>query len=136
MSCPYLSYDESHCAGCRGWRCIAFGRKKKLSDVSICQNDEEWPECPRYLEAAGGSSGIGVLGMPGVPRSESLPLPQVLPCIYLGMPDGGGCCHKWCIAGNVAVRSTKVCNSPPSRAECKYYIQGRRRGVKPYNASS
>ena len=136
MSCPYLRYDESHCAGCRGWYCAAFGRKKKLSDTVVCQDGEEWPECPRYIDTIGAKPvGIGVLGMPRSTAVAPPPPSQALPCIYLGMPEGGGCCHQWCVAGNVAVRSTKVCNSPPSRDECKYYIQGIRRGVKQYTNS-
>jgi len=139
-NCVYLIFEQSHCAGCHGWRCTAFGRKKKLSDSMICQNEEEWTECPRYLAATTARpSGIGVLGMPGS-MSDTLgelavavPQPQALPCEYLGMPaNDGWCCHQWCIAGNVAVRSTKVCNSPPSRAECRYYVDGKRRGVKAY----
>jgi len=140
MGCPYLRFDESHCAGCRGWRCIAFGRKKKLSDISICQNEEEWSECPRYLDATVAKpSGIGSLGMPGstvvasVPRATPLPAPHAIGCKYLGPPPGGACCYKWCYAGSVPLRTTKICLSPPSRAECKYYVDGIRRRLKPYD---
>jgi len=145
MGCPYLRYDESHCAGCRGWYCAAFGRKKKMSDISICQSEEEWLECPRYMDASSGkSSGIGVLGAPKpkviierVSRANPIPTPNLPPgCEYMGIPPGGpACCFVWCYADNRAIRSTKICRHKPSKSECRYFIQAKRRGVKPYNAS-
>lgn len=142
VNCPYLTFDKSHCAGCHGWRCTAFGRKKKLSDVSVCQSEEEWGACPRFLDASTTRpSGIGVLGI-GISRSVSdisrqrvvvIPQPQALSCEYLGIPPGGeACCFQWCYAGNRPVRSTKTCFSPPSRAECKHFVKAKREGVKSY----
>jgi hypothetical protein len=133
-NCPYLKLEQSHCAGCTGWRCLAFGRKKKISDPSTCQNEEEWDECPRYVDATTKPSGIGVLGMPRLtPRVTPLPPPQAPQCEYLGIPPGGeACCFMWCYGGNVPLRTTKTCHSPSSMTECRYFIKASRAGVKPY----
>lgn len=49
VNCPYLNYEPPECAGCTGWVCDAFGKKKRLTHTSICVDDEQWPECTRYL---------------------------------------------------------------------------------------
>jgi len=53
VNCPYLIYEASHCAACTGWACNAFGRKKRLTDISMCQDNEEWLECTRYTTKTG-----------------------------------------------------------------------------------
>ena len=135
--CPYLRFDESHCAGCQGWRCYAFGRKKKISDPSMCQNEEEWDECPRYVDAATKSSGIGALGMPRLtPKVTPLPPPQPIGCEYMSVSSSRGCCsNMWCDAGNMMLRSTKKCYSPSTVLECKLYVKAKREGVKPHTGA-
>ena len=50
--CEFLYHEtEKTCAGCRGWFCTSRGSRKRLLDTSICTDETEWPECPRYLEA-------------------------------------------------------------------------------------
>jgi len=49
--CEFLIYERSKsCSGCTGWFCVAKGRKKKVGDTTICNNDELWGECTRYLQ--------------------------------------------------------------------------------------
>jgi hypothetical protein len=38
------------CHSCTGWFCVAKGRKKKVGDTTICNNEELWRECVRYLQ--------------------------------------------------------------------------------------
>jgi len=135
-SCPYLKLEQSHCAGCQGYRCLAFGRKKKVSDSDLetCKVESEWEECPRYLDAtATKPSGIGVLGTPRLtPRVTPLPPPQPTGCVYLGVTSGETCCsNMWCYANNMPLRTTKTCYSPSSTAECRYFVKASRAGVKP-----
>lgn len=146
MNCPYLHYEASHCAGCTGWHCYVFGRKKRLSDTSMCANEDEWVECPRYLKKVAPTDpdgiptvqlrGIGVLGAPrvrGAPRMRRPPLPAD-DCPYLGpVPTGEkACCGYWCYSTGGPIRSVKACHSRPSWRECKFLFQGQRRKVKPY----
>ncbi len=137
-NCTHLIFEQSHCVGCHGYRCIAFGRKKKLSDVSVCRDGEEWVVCPRYLAAATAKpSGIGVLGMPGsttdvaAPRVIPVSSPQMVGCEYMSVSSSSGCCsNMWCDVGNMVLRSTKKCYSPSTVLECKHYVKAKREGVK------
>jgi len=137
-NCPYIIFDQSHCAGCHGWRCTAFGRKKKLSDVSVCQAEEEWVVCPRYLATTTAKpSGIGVLGMPGSTTSGAAPLavpappPPATGCEFMSVAGSRGCCsNMWCDAGNMMLRSTKKCYSPSTMAECRLYVKAKRKEAK------
>jgi len=50
--CEFLIYEESKsCVNCTGWFCISKGRKKKVGDTTMCNNEELWRECTRYLQA-------------------------------------------------------------------------------------
>jgi len=53
VNCPYLIYEASHCAACTGWFCVVFGRKKKLTDISMCKVNAEWLDCTRYTTKIG-----------------------------------------------------------------------------------
>lgn len=137
VNCPYLIYEASHCAACTGWSCTAFGRKKRLSDTSMCTVNEEWIECPRYTTKIGtvkepepipvvSVKGIGVLSPPGkIPesvarsRAASAPPPGE-DCPYLGpVPVGEvACCGFWCHASDTPIRTTTACTSPPTWREC------------------
>lgn len=140
VNCPYLIYEASHCAGCTGWACQAFGRKKRLSDTSMCVVNEEWLECPRYtakIEKVTKSpdpipvvkldEGIGVVSLPGkkIPESVAVERAALAPppgedCPYLGpVPLGEvACCGFWCHANNTPIRTTTACKSPPTWREC------------------
>ena len=142
--CIYLSYETSRsCASCTGYFCIAAYPKKKLSDISMCVDDEAWDVCGRYterrkLEDARGASppisrGIGVLGAPQrTPTPAPLPPPQVPTCEYLGPSQEKCCSGSWCYAKYEPLRSIKVCNSPPSYRECVGRTTAHKRKVKPY----
>ena len=147
VNCPYLIYETSHCAACTGWSCNAFGRKKRLSDTSMCVVNEEWLECPRYTTKIGtvkepapipivSVKGIGVLSPPGkIPesvaraRATSAPPPGE-DCPYLEAdPVGATCCSGFhCRAINAPLRSYKICRSPPFH-ECQRYQKAVRLGV-------
>jgi len=147
VNCPYLIYETSHCAGCTGWSCTVFGRKKRLSDTSMCVVNEEWIECPRYTTKIGtvkepdpipvvSVKGIGVLLPPGeipeavaVERAASAPPPGD-DCPYLAPdPPGATCCSGFhCRAANVSLRAFKICKVPPYH-ECQRYQKAVRQGV-------
>ena len=145
VNCPYLIYETSHCAGCTGWSCNAFGRKKRLSDTSMCVLNEEWLECPRYTKKIGSVTkvdpipvvklrGIGVVSPPGEKRESvktvaSIPLPGD-DCPYLAPdPPGATCCSGFhCRAANVSLRAFKICKVPPYH-ECQRYQKAVRQGV-------
>lgn len=49
--CEFLVREVSKsCTTCTGWFCVAKGRKKKVGDTTICNNDEQWSICTRYLQ--------------------------------------------------------------------------------------
>ena len=80
VNCPYLIYEASHCASCTGWSCNVFGRKKRLSDTSMCIVNEEWIECPRYLQkvpAAKVSDPIPTISFQKVDPVTKEPEPEV-----------------------------------------------------------
>ena len=153
VKCPYLKYDQSpSCVACTGWRCYAFGRKKKVSDTSVFMDEDEWLECPRYVDATAPkevdpipvvkASGIGVIGAPGSAtkvaprvRAPTRPKAPVISgdCPYLGpVPMGEtACCGMWCYSTYGPVRTGTTCQSPPSWRECKHVFSAHRRGVKP-----
>lgn len=152
VKCDYLTYDQSQsCAGCTGWRCYAFGRKKKVSDTTVCMEEEEWIECPRYVKAVEPekiepipvvkAKGIGVIGQPktAVFKDPTRPKPNTLPadCPYLGpIPKGKtACCGIWCYATDGPLRTGTTCHSRPSWQECKRLFEAHRKGVKPVASS-
>ena len=153
VNCPYLRHETSHCSGCTGWHCYAFGRKKKLSDQAMCIDDAEWPECPRYRKKVESTKkapdpiptvqfrGIGVVSPPGVKRvTHRRPAPPPPPpddCPYLGPVPAGetACCGLWCYATNGPVRTGTTCQSPASWRECREMFAASRRRVKPYAGS-
>ena len=137
-NCPFLVLEQSHCAGCSGYFCTAFGRKKKLNDLTDCRKEALWSVCPRYTSNVDKlvpvkRPGIGVIGQPAQPVRLVAPRPALDVCPFLGPPPPGVCnCPLWCHAGSHVVRSSKVCHSRPSRVECRDYQSGMKRGVKPY----
>ncbi len=50
VNCSYLTYEPSHCTACTGWFCNVFGKRKKLTDTSMCVNKEDWLICTRYTK--------------------------------------------------------------------------------------
>lgn len=64
--CEFLVNEvSSSCTSCTGWFCMAKGRKKKVGDTTICNNDELWSTCTRYLQV--------------YPEQEPLPPPEPKP---------------------------------------------------------
>lgn len=139
-NCPYLIFVDGHCASCRGWRCTAKGRQKKVDDaVDMCKDETQWVECPRYLsshpkpvEKREFTSTDDYVEIKVAPRKT----PRVV-CPYLGpVPPGErGCCGVWCYARNVPLRSAKHCRSRPSWLECRFRLEAYRNKVKKYTSS-
>ena len=49
--CEFLVNEVSlSCTSCTGWFCLAKGRKKKVGDTTICNNDEMWSICARLVD--------------------------------------------------------------------------------------
>ena len=146
VHCPYLLKVASHCAGCQGWFCTSAGSKKKLSDPSMCKNEEEWSECPRYISKNQPSA---VSSTPQKSESKQESTKPQLPttpitvskprttCPYLGPipPNKTGCCGVWCYAKDFPLRSAKHCRSRPSWQECRFRLEADRKGVKTYTGS-
>lgn len=157
VNCPYLIYEPSSCVACTGWVCQAFGRKKRLSDTSVCVDEEQWVECPRYLqkvtpvkepeseeevielpptEEVTSTQTIGeTITVTAEPESVEVQAPLPAPstdCPYLGPVPAGkeACCGFWCYAYDSPIRTTTACNSPPTWRECKGFMKAASRGVK------
>ena len=148
VKCPYLVYEQSQsCVACTGWRCVSLGRKKKISDNSVCMDEAEWIDCVRYVESTAPekvepipivkASGIGVIGQPKTvvvkdPTRPKAPVPSA-DCPYLGpVPEGEvACCGMWCYSTYGPIRTGTTCQSRPSWQECKHVFSAHRRGVKP-----
>lgn len=130
VNCPYLLYEPSSCVACTGWFCDVFGRKKKLTDTSMCTITEEWLECPRYTTKVGTvTEDEETLDEP-VDLETYVPPPVSDDCPYLGpAPTGATCCSDfWCHAINVALRAYKICRRPPFH-ECQRYQKAVKYGV-------
>ena len=49
--CTFALYTRSKsCTTCTGWHCTAKGRKKKIGDLALCDDDDLWSVCTRYLQ--------------------------------------------------------------------------------------
>lgn len=155
VNCEFLYHEiKKTCKGCRGWFCTSTSRNKKLSDTSICTDEEKWPECPRYLSVYPKQveeSEDALTETVDLPPTEEVvstqtigetitvavePTPPVAPpptdCPYLGpIPEGRyGCCGYWCYAYDEPLRSSKRCMSRPSWRECRRKFKAERAGVK------
>jgi len=158
-NCEFLYKEEKKsCAGCRGWFCMAMGRKKKLGDIRECTT--QWDDCPRYLkvypkpleERETVSTADYVEPVAEAKPKKVVPKKKVAPkkkvvapvaytiitprppsdCPYLGpVPLGEyGCCGYWCLAKDEPLRSVKICKSRPSWRECRRRYDAERAGVK------
>jgi hypothetical protein len=106
-SCSYLIYKESKsCTGCSGFRCTAGSREKKLSDVSACQNEEEWRECVKYLSLQPNAEATAATEATTAPEA---PAPPTV-CPYLGDIPLEGCCSATCYVKGVRVAIRKCRN--------------------------
>jgi len=153
-SCPYLLYEPSDCVKCIHWFCTSTSRRKKLSDTSMCVDEEEWIECPRYLKEVEVTEELEpepeeeVIELPPTeevtaisggdletfkvtiePEPVEVQVPPPTPsrdCPYFGPIPAGKKSSSgfWCHAKNVPLRSYKICQSPPSWRSCQ-----RRQGV-------
>jgi len=130
--CPYLNFEASHCRACSGFFCTAAGRKKKISDPSMCK--EEWVECPRYLVTLSPSERVTLAETGTFTKKLKVPItPRVTMkmCPYLGPRPDGGCCGMWCFAVNARARlPRRTCG--PSWLGCKRYMKGFENKVKFY----
>lgn len=150
-----LNETKKTCAGCRGWFCTSKGSRKKLLDTAICTDEEEWSECPRYLEVyptpakeseevielpptepvttftGVDTEMIEVTVEPEPIQAQPPPVPST-DCPYLGPVPAGeyGCCGYWCYAKADPLRSVKRCKSRPSWRECRRKYDAERAGVK------
>ena len=149
--CPYLIFRESKsCTSCTGFKCLAYGREKKLSDTSICKGD--YNECQRYVDAektrliapasASVESTEEKLVDPTSPTVVELPKPvfvknpcgcgediRLSNCPYQStkLPEGKqSCTGVWCYANNKSVRVPKNCWN---YAICTVYLMSKFKGV-------
>jgi len=137
--CPYLNFEASHCRACSGFYCTAAGRKKKLSDPSMCKTEEEWIECPRYVVIQG-ERAVRVKTrtlkntVKTTPKKYEAHMAAVKVrgwCPYLGPRPDGKCCGKWCYAINVYLKLPhKTCG--PGWLKCGRYWSGFENKVKFY----
>ena len=110
VNCPYLKWSESKgCVNCLGWRCTAGSREKKLSDVSMCQNESEWIECPKYLSKQPQAESFTVSNaIPSEVITFNIEVPvSPTTCPYLGEIPPEGCCSATCHAKGVRVAVRK-----------------------------
>ena len=108
-NCPYLIWKDSKgCVNCLGWRCTA-GREKKLTDVSMCQNEDEWIECPKYLSKQPEAETTTLSNaIPSDVITFKVEVPaQLATCPYLGDILDAGCCSATCHAKGVRVAIRK-----------------------------
>ena len=132
--CPYLIHKDSKgCTNCSGWRCTA-GREKKLSDVSVCRNEEAWRECAKYLSLQPNAAEL-IASTPATSEwilGDATPAPVITiaatPCPYLETTPGNECCSATCHAKGVRVAPRKNCRSP---GQCTRYLAAKLAG-KPY----
>lgn len=159
--CEFLYHEEKKtCAGCRGWFCLALGKRLKLSDTSDCTDNPL--ECTRYLEAhpelveaadtTPKKTEEAVIPVEKTVKAKpkkrkvkpkkkvkaevtvapKVVLPPSDDCPYLGPVPAGeySCCGYWCVAKDEPLRSVKRCKSPPSWLECRRRYDAERAGVK------
>ena len=126
--CPYLDFKASSCRGCSGFFCTAKGRKKKLSDTSMCKNEEEWIECPRYLATLSPFERASLAEAGTVPI---VPRVTIKKCPYLGSRPDGQCCGMWCYGINKYLKLPhKTCG--PGWLSCGRYWPGFENKMKFY----
>lgn len=135
--CPYLIYKEPKgCVNCLGWRCTA-GREKKLSDVSVCQNEEAWRECAKYLSLQPNAAELIIstpMNAEWINLDNATPAPIITitatpqACPYLEPTIGNECCSAACHAKGIRVAPRKNCRS---FEQCTRYLAAKLAG-KPY----
>ena len=132
--CPYLLFEASHCRACSGFFCTAAGRKKKISNPSMCKDEEEWIECPRYLATLSPSERAALAEAGTTTKKLRVPIATpitVKKCPYLGPRPDGGCCGMWCYGINKYLKlSHKTCG--PGWLNCGRYWQGFENKMKFY----
>ena len=146
-NCPYLIFKEpTGCVDCSGFRCTAGSREKKLSDVSICQNEEAWRECAKYLSLQPNAAEL-IISTPIISEwtplestttivhgNNATPAPVITitatsqTCPYLEPTPGNECCSATCHAKEIRVVPRKNCRSPE---QCTRYLAAKLAG-KPY----
>ena len=136
VNCQYLIWKApTGCVNCSGWRCTAGSREKKLSDVSVCQNEEAWRECAKYLSLQPNAEAT-TLSTPttfeelALPTAPEAPAPPTV-CPYFGDIPLEGCCSATCYAKGVRVAIRKCRNWEM----CTRYLAAKFQGV-PFYAGS
>lgn len=157
--CPYLKFSESKsCVNCTGYRCVAYGREKKLSDTTQCKSN--YMECLRYIDIMGvkekpmniptispetakellENSEAGDISI--TPLQFTKPVFIRNPCgcgedVRLSLcpyqsttlPEGkSSCTGVWCYANNKSIRVPKNCWN---YSICTVYLMSKFKGV-PY----
>jgi len=154
VDCEFLLHEtKKTCTSCRGWFCTSRGSRKKLLDTAICTDEEEWIECPRYLEAhpkpepekeiielppteeVTTISGVDVETLTVTVEPLTVQLTPPSPptdCPYLGSVPSGcrGCGNYWCYAKDEPLRVVKRCKSRPSWRECMRRLKAEKKGIK------
>lgn len=133
VDCPYLSFKASHCRGCSGFFCTAKGRKKKISDPSMCKDEEERIECPRYLATLSPTELAALVEAVTTLEKHEVIVAQVKPkkCPYLGPRPDGQCCGLWCYGINKYLKLPhKTCG--PGWLDCGRYWKGFENKMKFY----
>lgn len=163
--CEFLVNEISlSCTNCTGWFCTAKGRKKKVGDTTICNNDEQWSICTRFVDVYPEQEPLP----PAVPKTveeiietedvtyfdlldaepiedkviEKLPPPLIRRstpraiCPYYAAPPPGmvTCCGKFCYAENESLRTGTQCTSRPTWIECVRRVRAVKRGVPHANS--
>ena len=132
--CQYLDHKVSHCRGCSGYFCTAGDKRKKLSDIKMCRDDEEWVDCPRHLSTL--SHDVRKALAKSAP-SQKLVKTHLRAsvsrkrCPYLGPMPNGECCGNWCYGvGRYLKLAHKTCGS--GWLDCGRYQKGFENKVKFY----
>ncbi len=130
VDCPYLDFKASSCRGCSGFFCTAKGRRKKLSDTSMCRDEREWVECPRYLGTLGAAE-RALLTTPEEHKAHVAAARASVRCPYRGPRPDGQCCGEHCYAVGAYLKLPhKTCKS--GWLDCGRYWEGFDKKMKFY----
>jgi hypothetical protein len=134
-NCLYLKYKKKSCVNCSGFTCTVGGDARKLSDTTICRNDQ-YLDCTIYQSTLPDADRL-ILSTPPLrtaPTRTDEPVPLWTEGIdYNQCPYQGdvteACCHAICYAKNQAkVAPRKNCRS---FTQCTRFLSAKNAGT-PY----